>query len=188
MYPLVCTAELPSGGCVPCAASSRASPARSSSPGAASRIPFPSFHGLLCGVRAWQWFEDRYWKSACAGSARGIGRRASVVGVAVPPRQLACQYFTREKERCHLGVVTSMQKVHGLPLRTGLCKENSLLFLKGNRNYVMVASAAGCLTGSSKGKFDVHPAVYSECFIDVQLKNVHWICPPSVVETMLKSA
>lgn len=66
-----------------------------------------------------------------------------------------------------------MQEVRGLPLRTGLCKENRLLFLKGNGNYVMVASAAGCLTGSSKGKFDVHPTVYSECFIDVQLKNVH---------------
>lgn len=37
----------------------------------------------------------------------------------------------------------------------------------------MGASAAGHLTRGSKGKFDVHPAVFSECFIDVQLKNVH---------------
>lgn len=72
-------------------------------------------------------------------------------------------------QHCH----ASMQKVCGLPLRTGLCKESRLLFLKDNGDYAMGASAAGHLTRGSKGKFDVHPAVFSECFIDVQLKNVH---------------
>lgn len=83
VYPPVCAAELPGCGRVSCAASSWLSPARSSSPGAATRTP--SLHSV--GFYVESGCEDDF--RTVTGSVWGIRRCCSI---AVPPckRSVGC--------------------------------------------------------------------------------------------------